>query len=108
MDSTNRTVQCVSPKGLHRIAYQEWGDPRNNQVLVCVHGLTRCSRDFDNLATAMADRYRVICPDVAGRGNSAWLADPMLYCIPQYVSDMVTLIARADVETVDWVGTSMG
>jgi len=108
MESTNRTVQCISPKGLHRIAYQEWGDPRNANVLICGHGLTRCARDFDNLATAMADKYRVICPDVAGRGNSGWLADPMLYSIPQYVSDMVTLIARTGVEKVDWVGTSMG
>jgi pimeloyl-ACP methyl ester carboxylesterase len=98
----------MSPKGLHRIAYREWGDPSNGNVLVCVHGLTRCSRDFDNFAAAMTDRYRVICPDVAGRGYSDWLPDPMLYGIPQYVADMVTLIARLDVGQVDWVGTSMG
>jgi pimeloyl-ACP methyl ester carboxylesterase len=102
------SVQCLSPKGLHRIAYREWGDAANGNVLVCVHGLTRCARDFDNFARAMSDRYRVVCPDVAGRGNSDWLADPMGYQIPQYVSDMVTLIARLDVEKVDWVGTSMG
>jgi pimeloyl-ACP methyl ester carboxylesterase len=101
-------VQCASLKGLHRIAYLEWGDANNDNVLVCVHGLTRCARDFDTFARAMADRYRVVCPDVAGRGYSSWLADPMLYAIPQYVSDMVTLIARLDVEEVDWVGTSMG
>jgi pimeloyl-ACP methyl ester carboxylesterase len=103
-----RHVQCVSPAGLHRIAYLEWGEPENPQVLVCVHGLTRCARDFDTLARAMSDRYRVICPDVAGRGDSDWLANPMLYGIPQYVADMVTLIARLDVEQVHWVGTSMG
>jgi len=102
-----RVVQCASPAGLHRIAYREWGDPQA-PVLVCVHGLTRCARDFDALAAAMADRYRVVCPDVAGRGESGWLADPMLYQVPQYVADMVTLIARLDVETVHWVGTSMG
>ena len=103
-----RTVRCASPAGLHRIAYVEWGDRENERVLVCVHGLTRCARDFDRLAEAMSDRYRVICPDVAGRGDSDWLADPMLYVIPQYVADMVTLIARLDVESVHWVGTSMG
>lgn len=108
MESKSRSVQCVSTRGLHRMAYLEWGDPRAGNVLVCVHGLTRCARDFDALAAAMSDRYRVICPDVAGRGNSDWLADPMLYSIPQYVSDMVTLIARIDAEKVDWVGTSMG
>jgi pimeloyl-ACP methyl ester carboxylesterase len=50
----------------------------------------------------------VVCPDVAGRGDSDWLADPILYGTPQYVADMVTLIARLDVESVHWVGTSMG
>ena len=103
-----RTVRCASPKGLHRIAYREWGDPRNERVLVCVHGLTRCARDFDTLAAALSDRYRVVCPDVAGRGESEWLADPMLYQLPQYLADMVTLVARLDVENVHWVGTSMG
>jgi pimeloyl-ACP methyl ester carboxylesterase len=90
------------------MAYREWGDPQNPRVLVCAHGLTRCGRDFDRLAGAMSDRYRVVCPDVAGRGDSAWLADPMLYQLPQYVNDMVTLVARLDVDQVDWVGTSMG
>ena len=101
-------MRCASPKGLHRIAYLEWGDPKNERVLVCVHGLTRCARDFDTLAAAMSDRYRVVCPDVAGRGDSAWLPDPMLYQLPQYLADMATLIARLDVERVEWVGTSMG
>ena len=102
-----RYVQCASRAGLHRIAYREWGDAKG-PVLVCVHGLGRCARDFDTLAAAMSDRYRVVCPDVAGRGDSDWLADPMLYQVPQYVADMVTLIARLEVETVHWVGTSMG
>ena len=108
MSARQRFVQCASPRGLHCMAYLEWGDPKNERVLVCVHGLTRCARDFDALAAAMSDKYRVICPDVAGRGASEWLADPMLYQPPQYVADMVTLIARLDVESVHWVGTSMG
>jgi pimeloyl-ACP methyl ester carboxylesterase len=103
-----RSVQCASPRGLHRIAYLEWGDPRNRDVLVCVHGLTRSSRDFDELARALCGQFRVVCPDVAGRGDSDRLADPMLYAVPQYVGDMVTLIARLDVEAVSWVGTSLG
>jgi len=101
-------VRCASPRGLHRTAYLEWGDPKNERVLVCVHGLTRCARDFDTLAAALSVHYRVVCPDVAGRGDSEWLADPMLYQLPQYVGDMVTLIARLDVEGVHWLGTSMG
>jgi len=106
--SRQRMVRCASPKGLHRIAYLEWGDPKNERVLVCVHGLTRCARDFDAFAAAMSDRYRVVCVDIAGRGDSDWLPDPMLYQLPQYLADVVTLIARLDVEDVHWVGTSMG
>ena len=108
MSARQRFVQCASPRGLHRMSYLEWGDSKNQRVLVCVHGLTRCARDFDNLAAALSDKYRVICPDVAGRGGSDWLFDPMLYQLPQYLADMVTLIARLDVESVHWVGTSMG
>lgn len=103
-----KTVQCLSPSGLHNMAYKEWGDPKNPEVLLCVHGVTRVSDDFDALATAMADRYRVICPDVVGRGRSSWLTNPQFYQLAQYVSDMVTLIARLDVKQVDWFGTSMG
>lgn len=103
-----RSVQCLSPAGLHDMAYVEWGAADNPRVLVCVHGLTRCGHDFDFLAQAMADRYRVVCPDVVGRGRSGWLRDKRHYTVPQYVADMVTLLARLDAETVHWVGTSMG
>lgn len=103
-----RNVVCISPSGLHRMAYTEWGEADNPRVLVCVHGLTRVGRDFDFLAREMASHYRVVCPDVVGRGQSAWLKDPAGYAIPQYVADMVTLIARLDVSSVHWVGTSMG
>jgi pimeloyl-ACP methyl ester carboxylesterase len=101
-------VQCCGPHGLHRIHYTEWGDAANPKVLVCVHGLTRNCRDFDFLAQALSSDYRVICPDIAGRGGSDWLKVSDDYGFPLYVSDMVTLLARLDVESVDWVGTSMG
>lgn len=103
-----RSVMCASPHGLHRMAYTEWGEPDNPRVLVCVHGLTRQGRDFDFLAQALSAHYRVVCPDVAGRGRSQWLAVKDDYQLPKYVGDMVTLIARLDVESVHWVGTSMG
>jgi pimeloyl-ACP methyl ester carboxylesterase len=90
------------------MAYWEWGDRGNPAVVVCVHGLSRQGRDFDTLAQALCGRFRVVCPDVVGRGQSDWLADPMGYQTPQYVADMVTLIARLDVREVRWVGTSMG
>jgi pimeloyl-ACP methyl ester carboxylesterase len=103
-----RSVQCLDSRGLHRMAYWEHGDPANRRVLVCVHGLSRQGRDFDALAAALIDCYRVVCPDVVGRGHSDRLADPNGYGIPAYVADMVTLLARLDAESVDWVGTSMG
>lgn len=107
-----KSVQCLSPTGLHRMAYKEWGDASNPNVLVCVHGVTRISDDFDHLARSLCDRYRVVCPDVVGRGRSGRLLNPQHYQVPQYVSDMVTLLARVlrdgDVQQVDWLGTSMG
>lgn len=103
-----RSVQCIGPHGLHRMAYTEWGDPANPRVLVCVHGLTRNGRDFDDLARTMAPHYRVVCPDVVGRGRSPWLPVKDDYQLPTYVADMVTLIARLGVDSVHWVGTSMG
>lgn len=101
-------VTCASPAGMHRMAYWEWGDPDNDRVLLCVHGLTRTGRDFDVLARQMSRRYRVVCPDVAGRGMSDWLANPAFYAIPQYAADMMTLIARLNPATLHWIGTSMG
>ncbi|QOY92908.1 alpha/beta hydrolase [Massilia sp. UMI-21] len=106
-----KSVQCSSPAGLHRMAYKEWGDPLNPKVLVCVHGVTRVADDFDHLARALCDAYRVVCPDVVGRGRSGRLRDPEHYTVPQYVADMVTLIARVtrdDALGVHWFGTSMG
>ena len=101
-------VMCLDSRGLHRMAFAEWGDAANPKLLLCLHGLTRQGRDFDTLARALAGAYRVVCPDVVGRGRSDWLADPMGYAIPQYVADMVTLLARLDAHSVDVVGTSMG
>ena len=103
-----RSVLCASPSGLHRMAYTQWGAPDNPRVLLCVHGLSRNGRDFDELARALAADYRVVCPDVVGRGRSDWLRDPAHYAIAQYVADLVALIARLDVDQVAWLGTSMG
>ncbi|MDB5893375.1 MAG: alpha/beta hydrolase [Rhodoferax sp.] len=96
----------------HRMAYWQWGDPRNPHVIVCVHGLTRQGRDFDVLASALGLHARVICPDVVGRGQSDWLKDPAGYQIPLYAGDMLALLAQlnheAPIDVLDWVGTSMG
>jgi len=101
-------VQFLAPGGLHRMAYLEWGAVDNPRVLICVHGLTRCARDFDFLARELSAHYRVVCPDAPGRGDSDWLKNPMDYVAPTYVNAMVALIARLGVDSVHWVGTSMG
>lgn len=94
--------------GVYRMAYREWGEPDNPRVLICAHGLTRNGRDFEYLAQALAGDFRIVAPDVVGRGESEWLRDPMGYQIPLYVQDMLVLIARLDVSEVAWMGTSMG
>lgn len=108
MTMQSRTYRALGPHGFHRVHYTEWGDPDNPKVLVCVHGLTRTGRDFDFLAAALEQEYRVICPDVVGRGESDWLPDKSDYTNLLYVSDIATLLARLDAERVDWIGTSMG
>ena len=86
----------------------EWGDPGNPRVLICAHGLTRCGRDFDYLAQRLADAYRVVCPDIAGRGRSDWLDHKEDYGYPLYCADAAAMLAALGAESVDWVGTSMG
>ena len=100
-------VDCASGDEKHRMAYHAWGNP-SNKVLLCVHGLTRRGSDFKTLAQAMCKDYYVVCPDVVGRGDSDRLSNPMLYAVPQYVSDIAALIRKLGVSQVDWFGTSMG
>jgi pimeloyl-ACP methyl ester carboxylesterase len=107
-------LPCADSGTGHRMAYWEWGQPEAGHVVVCVHGLSRQGRDFDVLAQALVARsdgaVRVICPDVVGRGQSDWLADPMGYQVPTYAADMFALLAhlKPTTQVLDWVGTSMG
>ncbi len=108
----SKFVSCLSSSGFHRLHYTEWGDADNPRLLVCAHGLTRCGRDFDTLAQHLQGHYRIICPDVVGRGESDWLANKSNYNYPQYLNDMATLLAAVmaprGIESVHWLGTSMG
>lgn len=91
----------------HGLAWTEWG-PLEGTPVICVHGLTRNGRDFDALAKHLAAQgRRVFCPDLPGRGASAWLPYPALYTPPSYVAALAHLLARLD-GPVDWVGTSLG
>src|SRR5262245_9589634 len=122
-------VACLNSKGFHRMHYVEWGDPQAERIVICVHGLTRNGRDFDALAQALQPDFRVVCPDVAGRGRSDWLPSWEGYGYPQYCADMTNLIARVTAHPapggvlgrlaraiggdprprrIYWVGTSMG
>jgi pimeloyl-ACP methyl ester carboxylesterase len=110
----------LGPTGFHRVAYTDWGDPENPHVVLCVHGLSRNSRDFDYLADVLQKSCRVVCMDVVGRGESEWLEDKSGYSFSTYLSDAAALVARvttpvreglfrqAATRRLDWVGTSMG
>ena len=108
------SVLCIDSRGFHRMRYYEWGERDNPRIVLCVHGLTRSGRDFDYLAQSLSADFRVICPDVAGRGESDWLRAKTDYGYPLYLADLTTLIARATggdgitEKRVYWVGTSMG
>ena len=102
------TLSSLGLHGFHRVTYYEWGDPANSKVVICVHGLTRNGRDFDDVARALSSDYRVLCPDVPGRGKSEWLTHQEDYGYPLYCADMAALIARSGAQSVDWIGTSMG
>jgi pimeloyl-ACP methyl ester carboxylesterase len=118
----------LGPHGFHRVAYTEWGNPGAAHIVVCVHGLTRNSRDFDDLAASFVDKgCRVVCMDVVGRGDSDWLEHKDDYGFTLYLSDAAALLARItaraasgfggllsrlqgaqDGQRIDWIGTSMG
>ena len=103
----SRSFRGLSQSGFHRLHYTEWGEP-DAPVVVCVHGLTQTARSFDRLADTLSPDRRVICLDVVGRGRSGWLADPSGYDFPQYLADVNALVARLGVDSMEFVGTSMG
>jgi pimeloyl-ACP methyl ester carboxylesterase len=103
-----RDFRSLSAHGFHRVVYYEWGDAANRDVVVCVHGLARNGRDFDALAARLAARFRVIAVDMPGRGESEWLAEPLDYAFPTYLTTLTALFARADARDLALVGTSMG
>ena len=108
MPMTEHSILGLGPHGFHRVAYFQWGDPRNDRVLICVHGLTRRGRDFDWLARSLEERYRVVCVDLPGRGQSDWLSVAADYQPSTYLQNAAALIARLNVEQVDWLGISLG
>src|SRR2546428_6999498 len=102
------SFQALANGSFHRISYTDWGNRSNPHVVVCVHGLSRNSRDFDFLAAALTPECRVVCMDVAGRGESEWLEDKSYYSFATYQSDAAAMLARASASRIDWVGPSTG
>lgn len=102
------TLEVDGPDRRYQLSYTAFGEPKADRTIICVHGLTRNSRDFDALARALADQAFVVCPDMVGRGRSAWLDDPGTYAVPTYAGHMLQLIRHLGVAEVDWIGTSMG
>lgn len=100
---------ALGPNGFTKVSYVEWGAGNAERTVVCVHGLTRNSRDFDYLAQRLArSGMRVVAVDLPGRGQSEWVSQWSDYATELYVSVMSGLIARLGVESVDWIGTSLG
>ena len=108
MSMIARSLAALGPHGFHRLAYWEWPGPPAAPTVLCLHGLTRNGRDFDVLAETLSASYRVVAPDMPGRGQSEWLKEPADYGYPVYLADTAALIARLGVERLDLVGTSMG
>src|SRR5260221_1282198 len=97
MSMTANTLSCLGPHGFHRLAYTEWAGPPGARTVLCVHGLTRNGRDFDDLARSLAPRFRGVFPDFVGRGKSAWLSHPEDYRYPPDLAGMTGPIARLHV-----------
>jgi len=92
-----------------KIYYRDYpGENSSALPLLCLHGLTRNSRDFEPMIEELGNRYRYIVPDMRGRGNSGYDADPHNYNVMKYVEDVWALMSAASIKKFLLVGTSMG
>ena len=101
-------VKLFASRETFEINVLEWGKASNENVIFCLHGLTRSSRDFAILASFFSKEYRVICPDLVGRGSSSWLKYKTNYHIPFYLNSLVLLINKLQLKNIDVIGTSLG
>jgi pimeloyl-ACP methyl ester carboxylesterase len=104
MPFSSNYVTCAG----REIHFTEWGG-QNRPTVIAWHGLARTGRDMDELAQALSDRFRVICPDTIGRGFSQWSPDPgNEYRLEFYARLAADLMDRLGIARAHWVGTSMG
>ncbi len=99
----------TSSDGL-QLFFREYGpeDDGGAAPVLCLPGVTRNSRDFDDLARRLAVDRRVICPDLRGRGYSDWDSDYRNYNPAVYVGDVSSLIEARGLSNVLMIGTSLG
>lgn len=97
----------TSPDGL-KLYYRDYAGPNDKPPVLCLHGLTRNSRDFAPLAKTLAGDWRVIVPEMRGRGNSEYAKDTSTYTPPTYIKDVEALLAELGIEKFVAIGTSMG
>ena len=72
-------IEISSGSETHKLHVNEWGFAKNPRTILCLHGVTQCSLDFSVLASFFSKSYRVICPDLVGRGQSSWLENKFSY-----------------------------
>ena len=91
-----------------RLHYRDYPGREDRPPLLCLHGLTRNSRDFAGLAERYAGEWRVIAPDMRGRGDSDHAKDSSTYALPNYLADLELLLESEGIGRFVAIGTSMG
>lgn len=102
-----RDVFYSSADGL-RLHARDYGDEHAPLSVLCLPGLSRNARDFTLVAARLASRFRVICAEQRGRGESAYDPKPENYHPGIYVGDMVALLDHLGLQRVAIIGTSLG
>jgi len=103
------SITCLASDDFYKVNYMDWGDPSSKKVAICVHGVSRNGRDFDYLAKFFVSQgYRVICPDMPGRGKSQWFSLAADYNMLSLTNILTTFINLHPCDELLWVGTSMG
>lgn len=97
----------TSQDGL-RLHYCDYAGPLNRPTILCLPGLTRNSRDFHHLGQWLGGQWRVICPDLRGRGDSAYAKDCASYNPLQYREDIHLLLDQAQIDRFVVIGTASG
>jgi pimeloyl-ACP methyl ester carboxylesterase len=90
------------------LSYRDYPGNETLPPLLCLHGLTRNARDFEDFASRHAGRFRVIAPDFRGRGASAYDPDPSRYSPATYAADVLQLLDELEIARAVFVGTSLG